>query len=113
MRAREVLRPSSEHDLICTAYLPAKTPYTCSLDGIQCSSGCTLGKLSIKLIDGSSEDMKFIFEDRRDGRKLEVRIRKGVAGRIEEVSAAEGMDEAARSVEEEDLWNLLEERQYL
>ena len=37
-------------------------PYTCFLDGIQFSTGCTLGKGNIEVLDGDGITVKFIHE---------------------------------------------------
>ncbi len=51
--AVEKLKPKNEFCLEVIAYLPAKTPYTCILDGLQCSTKCTLGKGNIIHINSS------------------------------------------------------------
>ena len=37
-------------------------PYTCFLDGIQFSTGCTLGKGNIEVLDGDGITVRFIHE---------------------------------------------------
>ncbi len=37
-------------------------PYTCFLDGIQFSTGCTLGKGNIEILDGDGITVRFIHE---------------------------------------------------
>ena len=37
-------------------------PYTCSLDGIQFSTGCTLGKGNIEVLEGDGITVRFIHE---------------------------------------------------
>ncbi len=36
-------------------YLPMRRPYTCFLDGVQVATGCTLGKLNIKVFEATNE----------------------------------------------------------
>ncbi len=45
--ARRILG-GSPFDLEARVHCPARTPYTCFLDGIQFGSGCTLGKGNIR-----------------------------------------------------------------
>lgn len=107
-RAREVLRPLSEHDLLCIARIPKKIPYTCPLDGIQASAGCTLGKLSI-LIEESNDLIEYIFINRRTGKKLILRLRREIVNLIEKVYEEKELEEAAKYAEVIDLCKLFEE----
>lgn len=43
--------------------LRKKIPYTCFLDGIQFSTGCTLGKGNIEVLKGDGIKVKFIHRD--------------------------------------------------
>ena len=111
LRAREVLKPSSEHDLFCRAHTPIEIPYTCALDGIQAAAGCTLGKLSIEIVKSSVERIRYVFVNRRTGRKLELRLKPGIVDLIERVSSDEGVKGGASLIEEE-LCSLFEEGPY-
>ncbi len=112
LRANEVLKPNTEHDLFCRAYTPLKTPYTCALDGIQASTRCTLGKLSIEVVKSEVNEIKFVFLDKRTGRKLEVKLKEGVASLIEEMISKRGLSEAAKAIEDEEICELFEEKLY-
>ncbi len=70
----ERLKPRDEFDLFISVAIPLKTPYSCILDGIQCSTKCTLGKWNIKWIESN----EFIIEARNNntGRKLRIWINK-------------------------------------
>jgi hypothetical protein len=46
LAARDVLR-TSHFGLVADVHCPEGTPYTCFLDGVQFSSGCTMGKGNI------------------------------------------------------------------
>ncbi|RKZ23985.1 hypothetical protein DRQ16_00690 [bacterium] len=51
--AREKLKPSGIMDLRALIFLKKiEKPYTCVLDGIQCSTTCTLGKGNIEVREG-------------------------------------------------------------
>ncbi len=47
-------------DLRCRVYLPLKPPESCTVDGIQFSTGCTLGKRNIEVEEGPGIKAKFI-----------------------------------------------------
>jgi len=107
MRAREILKPETEHDIACVAKVPKKVPYTCSLDGIQASAGCTLGKLTIEVID--SDSIEFEFTHRRSGKKVVIRLRKEIPELIEVKYREGGLEAAAKCIEELELRELFEE----
>lgn len=109
LRAREVLRPESEHDLLCVAKVPRKVPYTCALDGIQAATSCTLGKGNIVVEESTTDSIEFLFRDRRSGRVLRLRLRPEVVKLIDEFLRRQGMEAASRFVEEADLCTLFEE----
>lgn len=108
LRAIEVL---GEEGLRCSVRLPLRTPYTCIVDGIQASSGCTLGKLLIE-VGGGDEGCIVMRFATRDGRGLELRLRKGLEELINRLIDEVGMEEAARAVEGWDLGEVFEERPY-
>ncbi|RLF00248.1 MAG: hypothetical protein DRJ63_03045 [Thermoprotei archaeon] len=110
-RACEVLDPSDEFTLYCIVKTPLKTPYTCAIDGIQASTRCTLGKLSIKIEESTLEKIAYIFVDKRTGRRLELRLKPGVAKWIEEVDRKD-MRKAVKIAEETPLQELFEEKLY-
>lgn len=107
-RAREVLKPKTEHDLRCIARLPKKIPYTCSLDGIQASTSCTLGKLSIEVEDTDGV-IEFEFINRSTGRRLKLRLKSEIVDIVEEIYRREGLSGAAKFIEEIELCRLFEE----
>jgi len=103
-RAIEVLKPLDEADLECTVKGPLRTPYTCSADGIQAASKCTIGKLNIRLEE--SEEVEYVFKLKSTGRVLVLRPRPSVLKRLR----TEPLLEAARFVEGAEHWELFEER---
>lgn len=64
--ASEHLKPKSIHDMKAIVNVPLKTPFSCIIDGVQCSSRCTLGKLNIEV--KNSENITITFEIRGGGR---------------------------------------------
>jgi len=54
--------------------LRRKLPYTCFLDGIQFSTGCTLGKGNIEVVEGDGIKVRFIYEDK----ELTLRVKEKV-----------------------------------
>jgi len=54
-------------------YCPGKTPVSCSIDGIQFSTGCTLGKMNIR--HHEAEGVEAVFRNRDTGRALRLRLR--------------------------------------
>ncbi len=72
--AVEELEPQSELDLFASVRLPLKRPETCFVDGVQCSTRCTLGKLNIEVIELQT-GISARFLNVKTGRELEVRVR--------------------------------------
>jgi formylmethanofuran dehydrogenase subunit E len=83
-----------------------KPPRSCMIDGIQLSSGCTIGKGTIGVIDQG--EVASIFLSKEDGRQVKISLR---AVRLEEISSAsnEGMEGLARklySLTDEELFDI-------
>jgi len=55
------LKPKSIIDIECFLQIPETTPYTCIIDGIQCSTYCTYGKGNIKIIKVLKDTVKINF----------------------------------------------------
>lgn len=55
-------------------------PRSCVVDGIQVSSGCTLGKGQIAVVDQG--EVAAIFLSRSDGRSLKVKLKDSILERI-------------------------------
>lgn len=95
-RARDVLKPETEHDLVCIVKVPKRTPYTCTVDGVQASAGCTMGKLSISIVDDPS--MEFVFRNKVTGKILVLRLKPGVEEIIEKLCRDKGLEAGAEWV---------------
>ncbi|MCX8204703.1 MAG: formylmethanofuran dehydrogenase subunit E family protein [Candidatus Nezhaarchaeota archaeon] len=107
--AREKLRVESPLSVKCTAFLPKKAPYSCAIDGIQASFGCTAGKLNLEIVESRVEDISFLFVNTESGRAVRLRLREGLAKLIEELASRRGLGEAAEEVLRMDLQRLVEE----
>ena len=49
-------------------------PISCIIDGIQCSSGCTLGKGNIEVLDKKIPEATFILDEKQLTVKLKIKI---------------------------------------
>lgn len=110
LRALEILKPEDEHDLTCKVRCPLKKPYTCSIDGIQVSTGCTLGKMSIEVEEHI--EIEFSFFSKKKNSHLRLRLKKGAFERIEGILRKEGMSSASDYVERAEFEELFEETLY-
>ncbi len=103
LRAVEVLgwKPLK---MVARISLVRKVPYTCFLDGIQFTTGCTLGKGNIEILDGNGITAWFLL----GGRGLELEVRDEALREAE--SAGERGEEVAREFMERRLEELFEEK---
>ncbi len=94
---------------------PGVTPFTCLLDGLQMSTGHTLGKRNLELVTGASRAPGVLFEIEAiadsGGAPLRVNIPASVADLFSEWMAAELSDEEifdrTLSWPQEELWQEL------
>jgi len=107
LRALEVLGGSVE----CSVRLPLTTPYTCLIDGIQGSSGCTLGRMLIKVSEGPKYGITAVFKA-SDGRAVELKVKAEFVDYVERKLSELGVEEAGRAVEGWDCSRMFEERLY-
>ncbi len=112
MKARDILKPATEHDLYCIVYLPLKTPFTCIIDGLQGATGCTLGKLNIEAREADEDSIKIVIKNRKNDKTIEFRLKKGVSREIREKNTKEGLERSAKWVERENLCQFFEEKLY-
>jgi len=59
LKARKTLKPRGLHQLSATVWTRRSPPQSCILDGIQVSSGCTMGKRRIRLIESRATKVRF------------------------------------------------------
>ncbi len=79
--ALRLLNAEGWFDLKCRVGLPLRVPETCLLDGIQFSTGCTLGKRNIEIEEG--EEIEVFFE-KSDGSQLHIKVRPRTVRHIKE-----------------------------
>jgi len=107
LRALEVLGSG----IRCSVRLPLTTPYTCLVDGIQCSSGCTLGKGLIEVLEGDENSILIVFRS-EGGKTLELKLRRGLADTIKKLIDSLGVERAGEVVEKWSCDQIFEERLY-
>lgn len=83
--------------------LRKRAPYTCFADGVQFTTGCTLGKGNIEVCEG--EGLKAIFT--LGSRKLELEVRKNV---LKNVESSVDLEAKARDIMRARLLDVFEER---
>jgi len=101
--ARNMLKPKDIHDLQCIVRIPCKIPYSCSIDGIQASTCCTLGKGNI--IIENIEDFEFIFINTTSKELLKLKLRRDV---LDKLLSLKSINEALNYVMGLGDWDLLE-----
>ncbi len=110
LRAVEVLKPETEHDLNCLVKTPLKTPYTCAIDGVQASARCTLGKLNIKLERSDVGEIKYIFTNNKTREKIGFKLKPEIKRRIKEILTMKGLEGAGEWVAAQPFHVLFEEK---
>lgn len=89
-------------ELKATVSCPPARPYTCFIDGVQCSTRCTLGKGNIEVRGGGELRLRV---EGRSGRVVELRVRG------EALRRAEGGDlDWVLSARLEELFELVERK---
>jgi len=101
--ARDKLGPRDFHDLHCTVRVPNKVPYSCSIDGVQASASCTLGKGNISVED--SEDFEFFFVNTATKESLRLRLRRDLLAKL---SSFRSIEEASKYVAGLGSWEIFE-----
>ncbi len=88
----EILKPSSFNELKAVVRCPLKTPYSCFIDGVQCSTCCTVGKRTLEIVEGDGITLEV--EGPRGGR-LRLKVREEAFSKIRSTNK---LEEAARWV---------------
>ncbi len=101
--ARNRLKPKDIYDLQCIVRIPGKIPYSCSIDGIQASTCCTLGKGNI--IIENIEDFEFIFINTTSKETLKLKLRRDV---LDKLLSLKSINEALNYVMGLGDWGLFE-----
>jgi len=93
--ALKKLKANPHFGIEAEAWCPGATPISCMLDGIQYSTGCTLGKQNI--IHHVSEEVRARFRNRDTGEVIALRLRDEAMDRaIKEMNAKN--DEAGAAI---------------
>jgi formylmethanofuran dehydrogenase subunit E len=84
----------------------AKTPRSCVVDGVQLSSGCTLGKGNIAVLDHGK--VAAIFTSKKDDRTVRVSLKEEHADRIRSTptEALQDLAEELYSLTDEQLFDV-------
>ena len=101
--AMERLKPQKMMDIKCSVKTIEKNPYTCIIDGIQCSTHCTVGKRNIKIEGISDERVEITF--RCKGRKIILTLKPHILKRTLE---SEDLEKEVKRVNDEPLESLFE-----
>ncbi|MCJ7422912.1 formylmethanofuran dehydrogenase subunit E family protein [Candidatus Bathyarchaeota archaeon] len=79
-------------------------PYSCFVDGVQFTTGCTMGKDNIKLRKGKDVSVLFSKEDK----KLRLELKKEILRSIESISSEEAAKDASLSLLSRSAYELFE-----
>jgi formylmethanofuran dehydrogenase subunit E len=72
-----------------------KTPLSCIIDGIQLSSGCTLGKGNINIKNKRIPKAKFINDN---GRKIEIILKKEIFDEIQNIDGMKNLEDYSKTI---------------
>lgn len=100
--ARDKLSPKDFHELHCTVRVPNKVPYSCSIDGVQASASCTLGKGNIVVEDSS--DFEFVFVNATTKESVKLKLRRDVITEL----LSKSIEEAVKYVAGLGDWEIFE-----
>ena len=84
-----------DQQMSATAMLKNSIPFSCILDGVQISTGCTVGNKRLKLQDSSSVAIRF---ENKNGRQVEIEVNSTTLDRLMERLSAKnvGSEEVRR-----------------
>ena len=103
--AKRLLNPKDYNELKCTVRIPRQVPFTCSIDGVQASTSCTLGKMNLAVEDG--EDFEYVFTKKSTGETVRLKVKKEVVERVKSLVSS-SVEEAAKYVMELEPWAIFE-----
>jgi len=84
-----------DQQMSATAMLKNSIPFSCILDGVQISTGCTVGNKRLKLQDSSSVAIRF---ENKNGKQVEIEVNSTTLDRLMERLSAKnvGSEEVRR-----------------
>jgi len=88
------LEPCRPDELEAKVTCPRRKPYSCFVDGVQCSTRCTLGKGNLEVFEGDG----LALELRRKDVYVKVRVREEI---LNKALSETGLDEVLRRTPEE------------
>lgn len=86
--AVEKLKPDNELELHANVKFSTKTPYSCVVDGVQCSTWCTLGKGNISMENSTDRLIKF---SKKDGGELVVKVKREILTKLDKMGVQEAV----------------------
>ena len=82
-------------------YSPAQVQWICIVDGLQASTGASLGKLNLKWVETSDESTYSVVRDRRTGRAVRLKLAAEFVGQHLDLPA-DRLENAGRRVADAD-----------
>jgi len=107
--AKEILKPKNEFDLHAEVILPLKRPYTCVVDGVQCSTKCTLGKLNIELRESKANSIELVFRSKVSGRVVRIKVKDGIISKLLSFSSLDEAVNWLRSLPRDKIFEIIVE----
>jgi len=104
--ARQILGFKGHFDVKVEAFVGDNTPVTCMADGLQISTGATLGKRNIKLADMQNGIPAAVFDYK--GKRIKIALTQKALDLSREKEGWEGADEMGREIAEMDAGDLFQ-----
>lgn len=67
---KELGLPRHTFSLLVIHHAPAEVQYSCVADGLQAATGASPGKLNLRVVEASAENLSTVIKDRKTGRTL-------------------------------------------
>jgi len=71
---RELKLNRGSFDLEVIHYAPREVQWSCVVDGLQASTGASLGKLNLSLVESSKDKVFSVIRDRKTGREVKLEL---------------------------------------
>jgi formylmethanofuran dehydrogenase subunit E len=101
---KELGLPRQSHDLEVVHRCPAEVQYSCIADGVQAATGASAGKLNLRIVEGTRENLRTVIRDKKSGRSLTFILKPEFARSISDLPIdrldAEGQRVASRRDED-------------
>lgn len=79
---RAFRQPRGSFGVAVVHHAPAEVQYACMCDGLQASTGASLGKLNLKMVEAKPEELRTEVTDRESGRTIRYTIKPELAKAI-------------------------------